>query len=79
MAKRDKQIKIRSTFCKLALKDNKAAAKELKDLAIGLENCRNTSDIIRALTEIFAVSERTIFNDLIRWTILKSLSKNKKV
>jgi hypothetical protein len=64
--KRDSYIKQRSRFCQLALKDNKRAASELKNLAYGLENCKKTSDIIEALKTIFAVSERTIFNDLIR-------------
>lgn len=64
--KRDKYIKQRSDFCKLAIQDQKAAAEKLKDMAIGLENCRNTSDTINALCEIYAVSERTVFNDLIR-------------
>lgn len=63
---REKQIKIRSQFCKLALKNPRQAAQELRTLAVGLENCRTTSDIINALTQIFAVSERTIFNDLIK-------------
>lgn len=62
--KRDKQIKIRSQFCKLAISNPKTAAVQLRDLATGLENCRNTSDTINALCQIFAVSERTIFNDL---------------
>jgi hypothetical protein len=66
MAKRDKYIKQRSKFCQLALKDSKKAASQLRDLATGLENCRNTSDVVSALCEIFAVSERTVFNDLIR-------------
>jgi len=66
MAKREKQIEQRSKFCQLAMKDPKKAAGQLKDLAIGLENCRGTQDTINALCEIFAVSERTIFNDLIR-------------
>lgn len=64
--KRDKNIKIRSQFCKLAVQNNKVAASQLRDLATGLENCRNTSDIINALCQIFAVSERTIFNDLVK-------------
>jgi len=66
MAKREKQIIKRSKFCKLALNDKKQAARQLRTLATGLENCRNTTDIINALCEIFAVSERTIFNDLIK-------------
>ena len=64
--KRVKQIKQREKFCKLALKDQAKAADQLRDLATGLENCRNTSDVIRALCEIYAVSERTVFNDLVK-------------
>jgi hypothetical protein len=63
---RDKYIKQRSQFCKLALKDSKQAASRLRDMAAGLENCRTTSDTIYALCNIFAVSERTIFNDLVK-------------
>jgi hypothetical protein len=63
---RDKYIKSRAKFCKLALCDNKKAAKELRSMATGLENCRNTSDVVTALCTIFAVSERTVFNDLIK-------------
>ena len=66
MAKRDKYIKQRSEFCQLAITEPKQAAQDLKDIATGLENCRNTSDTIKALCEIFKVSERTIFNDLVR-------------
>jgi len=56
----------REKFCKLAMTDRGKAANQLRDMATGLENCRNTSDIIKALTEIFAVSERTVFNDLVK-------------
>lgn len=66
MAKREKYIKIRSEFCQLAISDPAKAANQLRDLATGLENCRNTSDTVNALCQIFAVSERTVFNDLIR-------------
>lgn len=59
-------LKQREKFCKLAMSDTKKAADQLRDMALGLENCRNTSDTIKALTEIFAVSERTVFNDLVR-------------
>lgn len=65
MAKREKQITQRTNFCKLALRDQKKAANQLRDMATGLENCRNTSDVINALCQIFAVSERTVFRDLI--------------
>ena len=66
MASRDKYIEQRSKFCKLALTDKKKAADQLRDLASGLENCRNTSDTIYALCNIFAVSEDTISRDLVR-------------
>lgn len=56
----------RANFCKLAISKQKEAANQLRDMATGLENCRNTSDVIKALTEIFAVSERTVFNDLVK-------------
>lgn len=58
------QVKQREKFCKLAMSRPKEAAAQLRVMATGLENCRNTSDTIRALCEIFAVSERTVFNDL---------------
>jgi len=64
--KRDSQIKQRARFCQLALRDNKKAAEELRVMATGLENCRNTSDIVNALTTIFSVSEKTVFRDIIR-------------
>ena len=62
---RDIYIAKRQKFCKLANEKHYEAASLLKDYAIGLENCRTTSDIITALSEIFAVSERTIYNDII--------------
>jgi hypothetical protein len=63
--KRCEKKKLRVNFCKLALKDSKLAAIRLHEIAKGLENCRNTSDTVSALCTIFAVSERTIFNDII--------------
>jgi hypothetical protein len=64
--KRSSQVKSRERFCKLAMSRPKEAAEQLRVMATGLENCRNTSDTIRALCEIFAVSERTVFNDLVK-------------
>ena len=60
---RDKYINIRRDFCKLALENPEKAANKLRSYAKGLENSRNTSDIVEALKTIFAVSERTIYND----------------
>lgn len=63
--KRNKKLqKNRINFVKLAINDKKKAAKELKELAKGLENTKNVSDTIYALTQIFGVSERTILRDL---------------
>jgi len=62
---RGNNAKLRAAFCKNALNDQKAAAKELKDMAKGLEHCRNTDDVVNALSQIFACSERTIYRDLI--------------
>lgn len=56
--------KSREKLVQLAFKDNKEAADQIRCLADGLENCKNTSDIIFALTEIFCVSEATVFRDL---------------
>jgi len=63
---RDLYIHLRTKFVQLAIKDNKQAAERLRDLATGLENCRNVSDTVNALCTIFAISERTVFNDLKR-------------
>lgn len=56
----------RSDFIKLAVSKPAIAAKQLKSLAVGLENCRNISDSVKALQEILYISERTVFNDLIK-------------
>lgn len=64
--KRGEGLERREKFCKLALCEPKKAAAQLKDLATGLENCRNTADTIRALQEICFVGERTLWNDLKR-------------
>jgi hypothetical protein len=63
---RDRYIKDRAEFCKLAIQDRKKAANHLRNLATGLENCRTASDVITALTHIFAVSEDTVGRDLVR-------------
>jgi hypothetical protein len=64
--KRDAYILKRAKFCQTALREPAKAANELRDLATGLENCKNTADIVTALKTIFAVSERTIFNDFVK-------------
>jgi hypothetical protein len=64
--KRDEYIERRAAFCKLANSNPKKAADELRMIADGLECCKNTSDVVAALSEIYAVSERTILYDLIR-------------
>jgi hypothetical protein len=53
----------RSEFVKRVLDDPKKGAKELKEIALGLENCKNTYDVIYALSEMLYLSERTITRD----------------
>ena len=64
--KRVAAIKSRARFCQLAMTDKTKAADELRMMATGLENCRNTSDVVNALCQIFAIGERTVFNDLLQ-------------
>jgi hypothetical protein len=54
----------RVRFVNVAINDPKKAATKLRQMANGLSNCENTSDVIYALSEIFAVSERTILRDI---------------
>jgi len=54
----------RKELVEIALKSPKVAADQLRAMADGLEQCKNTSDIVFALSEIYGVSERTIFRDL---------------
>ena len=63
--KRDKYIIQRAKFCKKALLKPNEAATDLRDLALGLENCKTTQDVVEALKNIFSISERTIFRDFI--------------
>lgn len=64
--KRVEGIEQRVAFCKLAINNPAEAANELRMIADGLENCRTTSDVVAALCEIYAVSERTILYDLVK-------------
>lgn len=67
--KRSKQLKkLRIGFVKESIEDPKKGAQKLRDLANGLENAKNISDTVYALTQIFGVSERTIFRDLLNDT-----------
>jgi len=54
----------RVKFVQMAIKNNKKAAYELKLMAIGLQECRNTNQTITALSDIFGVSKATIMRDL---------------
>jgi hypothetical protein len=63
---RDIYIEQRAKFCKKAMNSPKLAADELRIMAEGLENCRNSTDVVAALCEIFKVSDRTILYDLVR-------------
>jgi len=58
-----KCTKKRQEFIKRVIDDPKKGAEELRELAIGLENCKDTYDVIFALSEMLYLSERTITND----------------
>ena len=64
MNRNEQQRNKRIRFSQLAIRDSKEAAKKLRGLAKGLENCRTTADTLAALSEIFGVSEKTILRDL---------------
>lgn len=54
----------RAEFIKLCDSDIKKAAKEMRDAADALENCRTTADKIFAMSQILFISESTIEKDL---------------
>lgn len=55
----------RVLFVKLAINDPKKGALRLRQLAKSLENTKNTSDTVFALTQILGVSEKTIIRDFL--------------
>lgn len=57
---RDKRIR----FVQLAITDKKKAADELRAIADGLENTKKTVDTIYALSQLFSISDRTIWRDI---------------
>ena len=61
-----KCTKKRQEFVKRTIDNPKKVANEIREIAIGLENCKNTYDVIYALSEMLYLSERTITNDLKR-------------
>jgi hypothetical protein len=64
MKRNEKLRMIRINFVKLAIQDPKKAGEKLMLMGKGLKNTNNCSDVIFALTQIFGVSEKTIFRDL---------------
>jgi hypothetical protein len=64
MLKDKKLLKSRVAFNQAAITDPKKAAQRLRDLADSLEQTRNFSDTLYALSQICYVSERTIIRDL---------------
>lgn len=63
-----RNIKLKGTrvnFVKLSINNPKEGAKKLMELAKGLENTKNTSDTVYALTQILGVSEKTIMRDFL--------------
>lgn len=69
MIRNKKLIKTRVAFNQAAITDPKAAAIRLRSIADSLEETRNFSDTIYALSQLFCVSERTIIRDLTNDTI----------
>ena len=59
-----KCTKRRKEFVKRIIDNPEKGANELRQLAIGLENCKDTYDVIFALSEMLYLSERTIKRDL---------------
>jgi len=59
-----KCTKKRQEFVKRTIDNPDKAAKELEEIAIGLRNCKDTYDVIFALSEMLYLSERTIKRDL---------------
>lgn len=57
------KLKKRANFIKICFDNPKKGADILRNLAIGLENCRNSKDVNFALQEILFKSESTIWND----------------
>lgn len=53
----------RERLVKLAIQSPEKAAAELKAMAAALSECKSTSDTVFALSEIFCVSEVTIYRD----------------
>lgn len=53
----------RARIARLALASPKKAAEVLRLEADGLAQCKNKEDVYFALSEIFGVSERTIYRD----------------
>jgi hypothetical protein len=64
MKRNEKLRMIRINFVKLAIQDPKQAGQKLILMGRGLKNTKNCTDVIYALTQIFGVSEKTIFRDL---------------
>lgn len=59
----DKYLR-RMNFARLAVNNPKKAANLLRSWARGLENCKNTADVIYALAQILFLSTRTIERDI---------------
>ncbi len=66
MQKNDKILKKRAEFVQKTFKNPKNGAEILRKMAIGLENTKNASDTVYALSEILYLSERTIVRDLVK-------------
>ena len=66
MPRKHKYLIKRAKFVQKTIQNPKWGADQLRFLAMGLDNCKNTSDTVRALEQILFIEERTIFRDLVR-------------
>lgn len=63
MKKNTEQNQKRNDFIKEAMNDPKEAGRLLAVKAVGLMNCRNTTDTIFAIKDILFLSESTIVKE----------------
>lgn len=59
----NKDLTNRKEFVKLAVENPKEAAANLREMASGLEKSNNTSQVVKNLSNILHLSERTIYYD----------------
>ena len=66
MIKSEKQLEGRKQFVKLAINQPSEAAKYLELAAQSLQNCNNTIEVLRILSDVLFLSTRTLENDAVK-------------